>query len=85
MKYTETGPQESLLSRDQYSTSNAGASMISRKDRAARRTRPIETEQAKKKPTGDYLKKLEESNQAVQEAPIDDQQSNQSLNRKKPS
>jgi len=36
--------------------------MISRKDRAAKRTKPIETEQARKKPTGDYLKKLEESN-----------------------
>ena len=59
MKYTETGPQESLLSRDHYSTSNHG-SLISRKDRNIVNTKPVGTESEKNQPN--YLKKLQESN-----------------------
>ena len=65
MKYTETGPQESLLSRDHYSTSNH-ASIVSRKERNRVNTKPIGSESVKNQPTGEnYLKKLEDYNTTV--------------------
>ena len=60
MRYTETGPQESILSRDHYSTSNH-ASMVSRKDRNKAQAMRAETNSVTTQPKpSNYLKKLQE-------------------------
>ena len=86
MKYTETGPQESLLSRDNYSTSNH-PSIVSRKERNKVNTKPIGSDSNKNQPSGEnYLKKLEDGNNvAKKEGESGRRNSRQSQNQKPPS
>ena len=85
MKYTETGPQESLLSRDHYSTSNH-PSIVSRKERNRVNTKAIGSDSVNNQPNGEnYLKKLEDANKAVKKEGEGRRNSRQSQNRKPPS